>query len=43
MILQANELSEHYAFYVDSMGIDEPISFDLWVSEYLSDLMEVLK
>jgi len=43
MTLQANELHDHYAFYVDSIGIDEPISFDLWVSEYLSDLIEVLK
>jgi hypothetical protein len=37
------ELFEHYSFYVDEMETNDPISFDLWVSEYLTDLIEVLK
>ena len=41
--MSKQELFEHYAFYVDEMEISDPISFDLWVSEYLTDLLEVLK
>jgi len=37
------EIYEHYAHYVDEMGIKQPISFELWVSEYLNDLIEVIK
>ena len=36
------EIYEHYNFYVDSMEIEQPISFELWVSEYLKDLEEIL-
>ena len=39
--MNKQELFEHYAFYVDEMGISDPIPFELWVSEYLSDLREV--
>ena len=41
--MSREELFEHYAFYVDAMETDDPIQFDLWVSEYLPDLLEVLK
>lgn len=37
------ELFEHYSFYVDEMEINDPIAFDLWVLEYLTDLEEVFK
>tara|TARA_R110001599_G_scaffold321012_1_gene531518 strand:- start:423 stop:563 length:141 start_codon:yes stop_codon:yes gene_type:complete len=37
------EIYEHYAHYVDEMGIEQPIGFELWVSEYLNDLIEVIK
>ena len=41
--MSKQELFEHYAFYVDEMGISDPIPFELWVSEYLTDLLEVVK
>lgn len=41
--MNSYEVYEHYAHYVDEMGIQDPISFELWVSEYLDDLIEVLK
>jgi hypothetical protein len=40
--MKITEIYEHYNFYVDSMEIEEPISFELWVSEYLTDLEEIL-
>lgn len=40
--LTISEQYEHYNFYIDEMDIDDPISFELWQQEYLSDLIEIL-
>lgn len=40
--MSEDELHEHYNFYVDEMGIDDAISYELWRSEYMDDLREVM-